>query len=278
MFALGGPDAIALGARQPADSLATVAVPAIAISAAAAPSRLDYYQAPPPEPTMLAFGRPAPGAGESAGGSAGTGLVTFSPVLSVTQGFDSANDPLGRSGFGSNSTVVAPSFSAPIRIGPVHVTGRVDGATAQDPSLALRDDAYGAGANFTLPAGKRNVNVDLSGGVEHLTRDDAQPLAASSAGGGATWQVPANGDAAIVVPAYADVTKHTMGAAVAVPVTQRVLFDMQYNNQRLYGRVWRARTGESRRSGRHLRRGFHGSDTAYDRRVVHFRASISLPR
>ncbi len=199
------------------------------------PVSLDYYQAPGPAPALASAPSASAADVKSDAAPAGSsGLVSFSPVLGGGQGFDSSTDALGRS-FGPNSVTVLPSLAVPVRVGPVRFTGRVSGATAQDPSLALRDNALAAGANFNVQAGKRDVNLDVSSDVEHLTRDDAVPLASSNFGGNATWQVPSGGEAPILVPAFADVTKQTMRAAVAVPVTPRIQFNVQYNNQRLLG-------------------------------------------
>ena len=211
----------------------SVTVPEIssAAPAASAPISVDYYQAPQPAPTVpsaLALGAKADSS--LAGGS---GLVTFSPAAGPSSGLDGTGAPV--QSFGANAVTALPAMAVPLRVGPVRVTGRASAATAQDPSLALRDDAYAAGANFSVQAGKRNVDLDVSSDVEHMTRNDETPLAATNFGGNSTVQIPSDGQAPVLVPGYADVTKHTMGAAVAVPVNSRVQFNMQYNNQRLYG-------------------------------------------
>ncbi|MGR4064993.1 MAG: hypothetical protein ACLQPV_06050 [Vulcanimicrobiaceae bacterium] len=236
---VANPDAaIVLGPLQngPAElAPQSVTLPSIQAAPSAPAVSLDYYQAPGPAPTLPSAPSAAVGIAKPDAAPAGTsGLVSFSPVLGTGQGFDAAADALGQS-FGPNSVTVLPSLAVPVRVGPVRFTGRVSSATAQDTSLALRDDAYAAGANFNVQAGKRAVNLDISSDVEHLTRNDAVPLASSAFGGSATWQVPSNGEAPILVPAFADVTKQTMRAAVAVPVTPRIQFNVQYNNQRLLG-------------------------------------------
>ena len=275
---VANPDsAMALAGLQPASAAlvpASVTLPSIQ-AASAQPVSLDYYQAPRPAPVVPSVPSASAGDLKPDAAPAGTsGLVSFSPVLGGGEGFDASSDALGQS-FGPNSVTVLPSLAVPVRVGPVHFTGRVSGATAQDPSLALRDDAYAAGANFNVQAGKRDVNLDVSSDVEHLTRNDAVPFASTNAGGNATWQVPSGGDAPILVPAFADVTKQTMRAAVAVPVTPRIQFNVQYNNQRLLGA---SGLGSVDAQAASLRRRADARDSAYAGRAFDLRAPVPLSR
>lgn len=124
------------------------------------------------------------------------------------------------------------SVNVPLRVGPVNVQGRVEGGSSFAGDTSLHSNTYGEGANFNVQAGRRAVNVDLANRYEHLTRNDT-PLAQST-DGASSWQL-SNDNLPVLVPAFADVSKHTISAGVAVPVSRRLTAGVQYDAQHLIG-------------------------------------------
>ena len=145
---------------------------------------------------------------------------------SLSLAFDNAAAPAGATG---SSTLVP----APVHLGPLQFTTRLESASLAAPALSMNDNAYSAGANFDVRAGARNLNVDLSSNYERLTRNDTSGLS-SPAIGASTWQLP-SADAPLVVPNYADMSKVTVGAALAVPVVNGVTLKLNYAADRLFG-------------------------------------------
>jgi len=128
----------------------------------------------------------------------------------------------------AGSAALAP---AAVHLGPVQFTTRLESASLAAPSLSMNDNAYGAGANFNVRAGARNLNVDLSSNYERLTRNDAS---GSSAVGTSSWQLP-DASAPLLVPNYADMSKVSVGAAVAVPVVSGLTLNLNYAADRMFG-------------------------------------------
>jgi hypothetical protein len=120
------------------------------------------------------------------------------------------------------------------QIGALQFEGHDDGASAQTTQDALRDSSYGAGANFDVRAGKRNVNVNLSSEYEHVGRDDTNSFSVSTLGSASSWQLP-GADAPLAVPNYADMSRLSLGAGVSVPVVHDLTLNLNYDAQRLYG-------------------------------------------
>jgi hypothetical protein len=118
-----------------------------------------------------------------------------------------------------------------LRVGPVHFEGQVRGASAQAPQIALHDESYGAGANFAVRAGRRNLDVGLSSSYEQLTRDDANfsPSAPS-----ASLSLP-GADASLVIPNYGNLSRLSLGAGVAVPLINGLTLNLNYDTARLLG-------------------------------------------
>ncbi|MBV8530663.1 MAG: hypothetical protein JO104_05045 [Candidatus Eremiobacteraeota bacterium] len=129
----------------------------------------------------------------------------------------------------TRSTVFVPRA---MQVGPVHFEGHVEGAATQTPALSLRDDSYGAGANFNVRAGRRNINLDLTSEYEQVARNDVNNFSASTLGS-ASWQLPGGGP--LVVPNYADLNRLSVGAGLAVPVIRGLTLHLNYNAQHLYG-------------------------------------------
>lgn len=165
-----------------------------------------------PQPGTFAFGPDARGAAMAFGED---------PVLAIGEG-----NVVGASG----SSAAVPSS---LRVGPLQVRTRMESAALAAPQLSLQDTGYGAGANFDVRAGARNVNVDLSSNYERLTRND--PSASSSAlGASSSWQLP-GADAPLVIPNYADMSKLSVGAALAVPVVHGLTLNLNYGAERMFG-------------------------------------------
>jgi hypothetical protein len=164
---------------------------------------------------------------------AGSG-VTFTPILSPVAGFESSASGPDANAFAPNQ-VSAVSLPVAMRLGHMRVQTRFEGAQAQDPALSLNDQSSGLGANFDVRAGRRNVNVDVDSSFEHLTRNDETAFASSNFDGTSTLQVPQGDQLPVLVPAFADVSKHTVTTGVAVPVARRLTFGLQYDAQHLQG-------------------------------------------
>ena len=138
----------------------------------------------------------------------------------------------GAYSFGPLAVAPSRSTASNVRVGPVDFQGRVEGASAQTPAIGQIDNAAGAGANFDLRAGSRRVNVDISSGYEHLTRNDASGFSTSSLS--SSWVQPGD-NVPLVVPTYADMSRLVVGAAVAVPVVKGLTFNLNAGAQRLLG-------------------------------------------
>lgn len=164
-----------------------------------------------PQPGTFSFGAEARGASPVPGNA----------VLA----FNDSSLPAGASA----SSAVVP---ATVRVGPIQVRTRVGSATANAPQLSLQDTGYDAGANFDVRAGARTVNVDLSSNYERLTRNDT--TLSSPALGASSWQLPNDGTP-LVIPNYADLSKVSVGAAVAVPVVHGLTLNLNYGTDRMFG-------------------------------------------
>ncbi len=140
--------------------------------------------------------------------------------------FGSATAPAGAAG---SSTLVP----AAVHLGPLQFTTRLESASLAAPALSLNDNAYGAGANFDVRAGARKLNVDVSSNYERLTRNDATGLSAPAIGS-TSWQLP-SADTPLVVPNYANMSKVSVGAAVAVPVVNGLTLNLNYAADRMFG-------------------------------------------
>jgi hypothetical protein len=122
------------------------------------------------------------------------------------------------------------SSPATLRLGPVRVEGQFQGSSAQVQQQSLIDSAYGAGANFAVRAGARNVDVGVSSSYEQLNRSDATAGSALTA----QWQLP-GGDAPLVIPNSASMSRLSLGAGVAVPLVNGLTLNLNYDTARLLG-------------------------------------------
>jgi hypothetical protein len=82
-------------------------------------------------------------------------------------------------------------------------------------------------------AGRRNLGVDLSSQLEHVTLNAPQ---FSASNGNAAPTVGLAGDnLPVFVPAYADVSAHTLSTGLTVPVSRSLTANLQYDTQHLMG-------------------------------------------
>lgn len=121
---------------------------------------------------------------------------------------------------------VAPST----QLGSVRFEGHTETA-AQTPQLDLHDTTYGAGANFNVRAGKRNLSVNLSSGYDQVAAGGGNGFSASTLSS-SSWQVP--GGIPLVVPNDAGLNRLSVGAGVAVPVMHGLTLNLNYAAQHLY--------------------------------------------
>ena len=159
------------------------------------------------------------------------------------------------SGYGSglynalvpNSSGLAFQVSAPVRIGNAAFRANIDAAHLQEttpnafgtmPSQAALTDRIGAGTSFDVRAFGRRVSLDLGTAYEHLTRNDTSALTYTPYVPPAVT-VPVPSSAALsgisvpqyVTPNYVDVTRRTLNASAAVPLTRSLSLNVQYNTQ-----------------------------------------------
>jgi hypothetical protein len=157
---------------------------------------------------------------------------------------------------------VSAELTVPLRIGALHFTGQLAGAGMQTlhpdafhilqvcgttdqaapcPYLSdVRAQSLVAATNFTVRAGNDRLGLQLSGGVERVGFDqnaifpyvpaDPDPAFGGPRAGGVDPQAPM-----LYYPGLTNVTKQSLGAKLAVPVTPRVTVDLQYERQRLQG-------------------------------------------
>ncbi len=130
--------------------------------------------------------------------------------------------------------VQTPAF-APVsaHVGGVQFEGNVAGGSSENSALSLHDSTGGAGANFQVRAGKRDINLNLDTQYERLERNDSSALS-SGLSSASAWQLPGS-DAPLAVPNYADLNRLSVGAGLAVPVLRGLTLNLNYGVQHLYG-------------------------------------------
>ncbi len=97
-------------------------------------------------------------------------------------------------------------------------------------------DKIEAGAQFNVSLLKKRIGINVSGGVERLSRADRTPFTYvpvdPAAGPGAAG--PALGGV-VFYPNYSDMYHTTVAAAASVPLTKDVVFGASYNSQGFHG-------------------------------------------
>jgi hypothetical protein len=137
------------------------------------------------------------------------------------------------------ATPVTASFSAgdnaPAldRVGAVQFESKVEGTTSQTPQLSLNDNSYAAGTNFLVRAGKRDLNLNLSGQYENVARNDSSSFSATTLNSASAWQLP--GADLPLVSNRADLNRFSVGAGLAVPLVRGLTLNLNASTQRLFG-------------------------------------------
>jgi hypothetical protein len=119
------------------------------------------------------------------------------------------------------------------QIGSVRFDTHAGDQSSEGPQLSLRDATYGAGANFDVRAGRRNLNLNLSSEYSQAA-NGLDSFSASSLGSASTWQA-SSGSAPLFLPNSIDLNRLSLGAGVSVPVVRGLTLNLNYDAQRLYG-------------------------------------------
>jgi hypothetical protein len=120
------------------------------------------------------------------------------------------------------------------QIGAVQFEAHAAGDPSETPQLALHDTTYGAGADFDVRAGKRNVNLNLSSEFEQAGPNNYNSFSVSPLGSASSWQPPA-ANAPLFLPSSTDLNRLSLGAGVSVPVSRGLTLNLNYGAQRLFG-------------------------------------------
>ena len=189
-----------LASAQARDNLVTL-IPSSALLTA-------KYQPVPPAPNIS----PAPG------------TLAFVPPASSTLATSESSGT-------THSTAFVP---ATMQVAGVKFEGNVQSAAATTPQISMRENSYGAGANFHVRAGKRDLNLNLTTQYEHVARNDLNGFSASTLDSASAWQLP-GADAPLVIPSYADLNRFSVGAGIGVPLVRGLTLNLNYGAQRLFG-------------------------------------------
>jgi hypothetical protein len=160
--------------------------------------------------------------------------------------FDDASS-LSSSSFVPNSQGIKVDIATPVRLGNYTVQGNFSAAHLQElaadaytvtPAVRGTDDRLSAGASFDLRALGRPVNLDLSASVEQLKRNN--PTALTYLSYDANAQGPDPGQFATAPlgvnpvtfnPNFVNVTRRSLNAAAAMPLSRDLSLNLQYNAQ-----------------------------------------------
>lgn len=132
------------------------------------------------------------------------------------------------------ATGAAAAIPSSLRVGPLRFTTSVESASLTAPSVGMNDNAYGAGANLNVRAGARTLTLGVSSNYERLTRNDSSGMTPAAFGSSSSWQLPGS-NVPLAVPNYADVSKVSVGAGVAVPVFNGLTLNLDYAADRMFG-------------------------------------------
>lgn len=160
------------------------------------------------------------------------------------------------SAFAPNTTGVTLSLNAPLNIGGLTVNGRLlgqhlaeihaDSAATQFYSATLGGgranstkpmtlDKIEAGAQFNVPVFRETVGINLTGGIERLSRPDKTAFNYLPVSPGALSETSAGPGGVSFYPNYTDMYHTTVAAAASVPLTKDVIFGASYNSQGFHG-------------------------------------------
>jgi hypothetical protein len=128
------------------------------------------------------------------------------------------------------SNVQTTGKYVPMRLGKLQFAPHAEAGQSDALQSNTTNGALGAGATLNVRAGARNVGLDLSSALEHVTLTAPQfSSAGASAPSLSGAQLP------VFVPAYADVSAQTISTGVTVPVTRKLTASLQYDTQHLLG-------------------------------------------
>ncbi len=128
------------------------------------------------------------------------------------------------------SDVQTTGAYVPMRLGKVQFAPHAEAGESNALQSNTTNGAVGAGATLNVRAGARNLGLDLSSALEHVTLTAPQFSATSAAAPSLSGaQLP------MFVPAYADVSAQTISTGVTVPVTRKLTASLQYDTQHLLG-------------------------------------------
>jgi hypothetical protein len=173
-----------------------------------------------------------------------------------------ASGPQFFSAFAPNTQGFTVNVTSPIRVGDVKLNGRVlgqhltelqvngFGQIAYGPGFSsftkMKLDKLEGGLQFGLPVFGQNLALNLSGGVEHLNRNDRTAYSyvpfnpatggpdASSAAGLNTY-LSLGATPILFYPNYIDEYHTTLAAGATLPVTKDVSLGAVYNSQTFHG-------------------------------------------
>ncbi len=160
------------------------------------------------------------------------------PSMRFTAAYQAPTEPAvspGTLAFVAPDVRAPDSLSSTAQIGAVRFEGQAAGTSTQTPQLALGDTSAGAGANFNVRAGRRNLDVNFSSEYEHIGRNDASNFTVSPIDSASSWQLPGAGAAPLLVPSYANLNRLSLGAGLSVPVLRELTLNVNYDAQHLYG-------------------------------------------
>jgi hypothetical protein len=159
------------------------------------------------------------------------------------------------SAFAPNTSGVTLNVAAPVRIGGLSINTRLmgqhlseiapdyaatqfyapivaNGAPVSTKRMTL--DKIEAGAQFNLPLLKRTVGINITGGVERLSRPDRTAFSYVPVDP-ATLTETLGGTGIAFYPNFTDMYHTTVAAAASVPLTKDVIFGASYNSQGFHG-------------------------------------------
>jgi hypothetical protein len=157
---------------------------------------------------------------------------------------------------------VTAELTVPVRIGALHFSGQLSGAGMQSlhpdafhilqvcgttdqaapcPYVSdARAQSLTAATNFTLRTGNERLGIQLTGGVERIgfQQDAAFPYVPANPD--PVFGAPSTGSfdpqaPMLYYPGLTNLTKQSVGAKLAVPVTPRVTVGLQYEQQHYQG-------------------------------------------
>ena len=195
----------------------------------------------------------APGHSNTASNPALTFLYpVFNPFVAGGPDFYSA--------FAPNTQGPSITLVAPVRIAGLAFDGRLfaqhltqlqadaNGTSTFGPQFATGTratfDKLDAGARFPVAIFGTHVNVDLSGTLEHLRRNDTtgytyipyNPATASYDAGALTNVRAAAGTSAVVyAPNYVNMYHTSLAAGASLPVARDITLNARYSDQRYFG-------------------------------------------